>query len=42
MQVAITLMTGLIGALCIAVMLRRLPWKAKVPAPEPGPRPAEQ
>jgi uncharacterized membrane protein YbhN (UPF0104 family) len=41
MQVAITVTTGVAGAVCVAIMLRRLPW-SKVPKHDASPRPVEQ
>ena len=44
MQFAVTITTATLGAICITLMLRRLPWKARVshqspPGPPPGPAP---
>ena len=44
MQFAVTITTAILGAICITLMLRRLPWKARVshrspPGPPPGPAP---
>lgn len=42
MQFAVTLTTAVIGGLCIALMLRQLPWKARIPrGPAPDAAPAE-
>jgi len=42
MQFAITLGTAVIGGICLAVMLRQLPWKARIPrGPHTGAAPAE-
>ena len=42
MQFAITLATAVIGGLCLALMLRQLPWKARIPrGPGPDAAPAE-
>jgi uncharacterized membrane protein YbhN (UPF0104 family) len=43
MQVAVTLSTALVGGICIAVMLRQVPWRANVPKPDaPPPATAER
>jgi hypothetical protein len=44
MQFAVTITTATLGAICITLMLRRLPWKARVshqspPGPPAGPAP---
>jgi uncharacterized membrane protein YbhN (UPF0104 family) len=44
MQFAVTIATATLGAICITLMLRRLPWKTRVshqspPGPPPGPAP---
>ena len=42
MQFAVTLTTVVIGGLCLALMLRQLPWKARIPrGPAPDTAPAE-
>ncbi len=41
MQFTVTLANAIVGGTCIAVMLRRLPWRANVPKPEPGPAPVK-
>ena len=42
MQAAITVMTAGIGAICIALMLRQVPWRARISGdPKAGPAPAK-
>jgi hypothetical protein len=42
MQAATTVTTATLGGICIAVMLRRLPWRTGIPGgPQPGTASAE-
>ena len=42
MQVTVTAANAIVGGVCIAVMLRKVPWKANVPGSEPPPASAER